>query len=143
MSLEIISNVEGAMEGALSGARKALLQTAIRVTAQAKAFAPVREGELKNSIMWIVGNQESSFLGPRLVHATLDRFGKITGVVGTAVEHGLYQEFGTRFFPGGNPYLRPAILVVTGAGAYRGFVKDIMFIQMSNSIKNKSRRYNV
>ena len=142
MSMEIVSNVDGAIFGATAGMKRMILETVIKVTAQAKELAPFDLGQLKGSIMWVVGNQASDFVGPRIVYTGIDRFNRITGAVGTAVEHGIYQEFGTRWM-GAQPYLRPAILIVVKGASYQSTINTLATVEMEKNIKKKQRRYNV
>lgn len=142
MSLQIVSNVDGAILGATAGMKRMILETVIKVTAQAKDLAPFDTNLLKNSIMWVVGNQESDFIGPRIIYTGIDRFNRITGAVGTAVEYGIYQEFGTRWM-GAQPYLRPAILMVVKGASYQSIISTLPTVEMEKNIKKKQRRYSV
>jgi HK97 gp10 family phage protein len=82
-----------------------------RVTAQAKALAPVEFGELKNSIMGRVVEKDIGFneggvktAGNKLT----DRAKPGEGYVGSNLLHAIYNEFGTRKMAA-QPFLRPAI----------------------------------
>lgn len=142
MSVEIVSNVDGAILGATAGMKRMILETAIKVAAQAKELAPFNLGQLKGSIMWVAGNQESDFIGPRIIYTGIDRFNRITGAVGTAVEYGIYQEFGTRRM-GANPFLRPAILIVTKGASYQSAINTFATVEMEKNLNKKQRRYSV
>ncbi len=84
-----------ATAGARVGAQGALLlrKTAFDIEADAKQFAPVDTGALRNSI-------SSSFDGD-------GRHGAMTAEIGPTVDYGIYQEFGTSTQPG-TPFLGPA-----------------------------------
>lgn len=68
---------------------KLIQQTALLIEGDAKRFAPVDTGRLRNSI-----------------HSA--KSGELEWMVGTDVEYAIYQEFGTRY-QSGTPYLRPAV----------------------------------
>lgn len=110
MSVEIIKfgDIPKAVE---EGSEKAILELVTRVTAQAKALAPVDQGQLRNSIMGRVEKEDIGFndgSGERAPDKIRERAKEGQGFVGTAVLHGIYQEFGTRFTRA-QPYLRPAV----------------------------------
>lgn len=73
---------------------KGIVESAYVVKAQAQSLAPVHYGQLRNSIE--VGNIE-----------------KISARVGTNLEYGVYQEYGTRYMAA-QPYLRPAVALTKG-----------------------------
>lgn len=90
------------IDGIVTGSIRAALEIAINVTAQAQELAPVDKGQLKGSIGYSWNKGETA--NPSLPKPTED--GAV--YVGTAVEHGVYQEFGTRNMAA-QPFLRPAI----------------------------------
>lgn len=116
-----------ANQGAEEGLKAAIVQTMIRIRAEAVQLSPVDQGQLANSIMWRKGWGSDTFgfaaeggfneagTGERADRKIDDTDG-IEGVVGTAVLHGTYQEFGTRYMPA-QPYLRPAADSVRGVDA--------------------------
>lgn len=119
-----ITKNEFARDGAEESIKAAIVQTMIRVRAEAVQLAPADTGQLRNSIMWRKGWTADAFSFPR-EGGFNDAGGqqatqKITspngleGFVGSAVQHATYQEFGTRYQPA-QPYMRPA------ADAIRGF----------------------
>jgi HK97 gp10 family phage protein len=123
----IVTSNEFAEDGGLEGLRAAIVQTMVRVRSQAVSLAPVGEGELRNSLMWRKGWDNDLFSFPR--EGGFNEAGgksanvKLTveperneGVVGTAVEHGIYQEFGTRFMRA-QPFMRPSVDAIRGASA--------------------------
>ncbi len=79
-----------------------------RVTAQAKSLSPVDTGSLKNSIMWKTSKMSGGHSGGNTLSEIVTN--KHDGIVGSATEYAVYQEFGTRNQPG-KPFLRPAILI--------------------------------
>ena len=104
MSVTVTSfgNVPKAIE---EGNEKTIIELVTKVTAQAKVLAPVDTGQLKNSIMGKVSGAEYGHQGgPSLS----DQPKEGEGVVGTAVVHGIYNEFGTRRLAA-QPFLRPAV----------------------------------
>lgn len=131
---------------------KGLMELGARITAQAKQLAPVdmgirgmrtkgvakedREqikgkssggGQLKNSIMWKVGLAEGGNNGgPKL--KTWAK--QMELIVGTAVEHGIYNEFGTRTMEA-EPFLGPAVKEVVKST----IMKELAEIQKSEMIK--------
>lgn len=146
---KVISYTDGAIYGADEGSFKALIELALRVTGRAKPLAPIDTNRLRGSIMWIVGKTEGGFgeggtpePADRIRISTVDSNGKITGVVGTAVPYAVYQEFGTRL-GGGNPFLRPAIIVVVNGVDTMKAVMDIMTNNMRNNLKRNAKRYTV
>jgi len=120
-----VTKNEFAREGAEQALKAAIVQTMIRVRAEAVQLAPFDLGQLRNSIMWRKGWTTDAFGFPREdgfndAGAGKQATQKITspsgleGFVGTAVEYAPYQEFGTRRQKA-QPYMRPA------ADAVRGF----------------------
>lgn len=109
------------------GLDKGFLEVGVRVVTQAKALVPVEFGVLGASIMLSSPLDPEYGLGvapekngggkggggdaPKISQVA----GKHEAYVGTAVEYGIYQEFGTRKMPA-QPFLRPAIQIVTGHG---------------------------
>ena len=106
--LEVVSYVPKAIKGNAKGTRGGMIAVALKVTAQAKSLAPVNEGQLKGSIMW----KDRTGEGGRTEGEALTTTVENGIVVGTAVEHGVYQEFGTRN-QNPQPFLRPAVDIVT------------------------------
>ena len=95
-----------------------ITETAINLTAQAKLLAPVDFGELEGSIMWRSDNKTGGYGQGRGQDLTKGDKLAVTpevgaAYVGTAVEYGIYQEFGTRNMSA-QPYLRPAADIVQG-----------------------------
>ncbi len=77
---------------------------AASVASEAATMAPVKEGRLKDSIVWKTSLQGSGVI-PGVPPPK-----KLEGYVGSAVDYALYQEFGTRYMKP-QPYLRPAIAI--------------------------------
>lgn len=87
------------------GNQLALLKLVTLVVNEAKTGAPFETGQLRNSIMGRVLNKEEGYQGgPKISEFPI----KGQGYVGTAVLHGIYNEFGTHKMPA-LPFLRPAI----------------------------------
>lgn len=126
----VITFNEFAPAGAEEALKAVIVATAVEVRANAVFYAPVDEGRLINSLMWRTSWDRDAFGFPReggfneaggseratTPLSALRSSGAPEGVVGTAVEYGLYQEFGTRFMPA-QPFLRPAADAVRGASA--------------------------
>lgn len=125
MSVEIREN-EFAGDGARMGAQALIVQTMIHLTRDAKLAAPVDLGQLRMSIMWRKGWGSDPFGFPvesgfnegdgEPAREKIDQPSGLEGYVGTAVDHGVYQEFGTRNMPA-QPFMRPAADAVRGATA--------------------------
>lgn len=115
-----------AKKGGEEGLKAAILQTAIKIEAEAVLKQQADTGMLKNSIMWSKGWDSDTFNFPKeggfntgggkQATVKIDAPNGIEAVVGTAIEYGVYQEFGTRFQPA-QPYLRPAADAVRGTDA--------------------------
>lgn len=103
------------------GAAEAILQTLIKVHAQAVALCPVDYGQLKNSIMFTFEDAGLKFNenggsekapSDQKISTPVKR---LTGYVGTNSDH-WYPEFGTRYQVA-QPFLRPAGEIAKGAEA--------------------------
>lgn len=129
------------------GNLQAVVTRAVQVTSQAKLFAPVDLGRLRGSIMWrVAGDREEkegghgdggSSTGEKIQPPEGGKAGQVVGVVGTAVDYGIYQEFGTRKMPP-QPYLRPAVLKIEGKSLRE--IRDIMVKTMDDGIKRDPDR---
>lgn len=126
ISIKVTRNIF-ANAARLDGDYKTVTETAIRIAAQAKRLAPVDEGRLRNSVMWIAarpdGVSESGAFntgtGEKASEAeALDRrrlgggFLRATAWVGTNVTYAPYQEYGTRRMKA-QPFMRPAKDIVS------------------------------
>ena len=105
-----------------------ITETAISITAQAKLLAPVDYGELEGSLMWKSDNKSGGYgqgRGQDLTKGDKLTVSPAKGVayVGTAVEHGIYQEFGTRKMSA-QPYLRPSADIIQGKADVATAVAD-------------------
>ncbi len=122
MSVKVKSYIPQAIKAVTAGTEKALLETVVKVTAQAKALAPVDLGELKGSLMW----KSSTAAGGNSGGASLtETVSGSSAIVGTAVEHGIYQEYGTRYMAA-QPYLRPAVDIVTNGSTFNLAISKAM-----------------
>ena len=100
-----------AIDGTLGGG---ITNLAVNITAQAKDLCPVADymgGNLKGSIQWKTDKGQSG--GNTSSTALTEHPPKDGAVVGTPVEYGVYQEFGTRKM-NAQPFLRPAMDLVSG-----------------------------
>lgn len=121
-NVKIKSYVSKAIKANEAGTDNGLLKTAILVTNQAKALAPVDKGQLRGSIMW-KGTKKSGGLtdGSKLTVRPKSGY-----IVGSATEHAVYQEFGTRKMSA-QPFLRPAIDIITrGVTASKAMAKAML-----------------
>lgn len=121
------------------GSKAAILELVTKVTAQAKSLAPVDTGQLRGSIMGEVkggefGHQE----GPRINKNPKDG----EGYVGTAVLHGIYNEFGTRKLQA-QPFLRPAISAETGGGKAAKIIKALQLDAVKKGMAKGPRKKKV
>ena len=118
MSVEIykVKNLDNILQ---QGTNAGVLETCIKIATQAKVLAPVKDGRLRNSIMYRTKFQEGMFndSGGLSAPKKLDSQPKDNeGYVGSNLDYAVYQEFGTRYTRP-QPYLRPAALIVKGAKA--------------------------
>ena len=126
-------------KGANESIAKTNLELVVRVTSQAKTLCPVDKGDLRNSIMWKVPGQSGGLVegAPVQEQPKAD-----SGLVGSASDHAIYQEFGTRKQPA-QPYLRPAVSIeVFGPNGANTMRKES--IKAMKAALNKGRKvYNV
>ena len=96
-----------------------ITEKAVKVVTQAKALAPVDNGQLRNSIMYKLANNSTGGFndgpGDKAVNKISGTPEKQSAYVGTATEYAVYQEYGTRRMEA-QPYLRPAIDIVKNRG---------------------------
>ncbi len=115
----IITENKFALDGGEEGLEKVVLKTAVQVHANAVPNAPADTGALRNSLMWRTSEDEGGYNEQGGVNAEkkLETRPKDNeAVVGTNLDYGVYQEFGTRYMPA-QPYLRPAGDAVRGGTA--------------------------
>ena len=123
MSLEIITYT-GTKKALTQGTEAGIIETCIRVVREATALAPLKDGRLKNSIMWKTSDMDGGFndSGNEQADAKLEiKPGKMEAYVGSNLDYATYQEFGTKYMSP-QPYLRPAIAIVRKTGT----VDDIL-----------------
>ena len=114
------------------GSEKAILELVTRVTAQAKSLAPVDTGQLRGSIM---GRVEKRDVGHQEGERIRERARGGEGYVGTAVLHGIYQEFGTRFQKVAQPFLRPAIEIEANGAKAKQVIKKYEIENVNREVK--------
>lgn len=108
-----------ALDGAEEGLKKVILETAVKVYANAVSLSPFDTGALRNSIMWRTSEDEGGFNeqgGARAEKRLNTQPDGVEAVVGTSLDYAVYQEFGTRRMAA-QPYLRPAGDAVRGFSA--------------------------
>jgi len=96
-----------------------ILETCIKITAEAKSLAPVNKqigtgGRLRNSIMYKTNIKDGGLndSGGERADRPLDIQPKqLEGYIGANLEYAIYQEYGTRRMRP-QPFLRPAGLIV-------------------------------
>lgn len=116
------SFVPDAIKAISDGSYQGILKIALKVVNQAKSLSPVNLGQLKGSIMW----KSKTAAGERTRGKAIpEQAGEGEILVGTAVEHGIYQEFGTRFMEA-QPFFRPAISIVTSGTNGEQAMKEAM-----------------
>lgn len=104
----------------LKAARKGLVEAGIIIKDQAVALCPARHGRLRGSITFATASFKSPLqsavpeggyeaVNPKSDDRVIDSPDDYTLHVGTNVEYAPYVEYGTRRFPTGQPFLRPAL----------------------------------
>jgi HK97 gp10 family phage protein len=133
--ITIKSYVPQAVVAVDNAVKNEITKTIIKITAQAKSLANFEKnyqtGQLKGSIMWKTGTKSGgNTSGTALTEKTSD----FDGIVGTANDHGIYVEKGTRKMAA-QPYLEPAVSIVTGSGFEKSAAKS-MANEMKGKLKN-------
>lgn len=117
-------------------------QIAKLISGQSKALAPTDDGLLRNSIMAISDKGQDSGLnnnsGEKSNLSLKDQPKKGSAHVGTALDYGIYQEFGTRRMRA-QPYLRPSAAIITGQSKTFDFVSQIFDKEVKKSTKKVIR----
>jgi hypothetical protein len=112
-----------------------IINLAVDITAQAKEICPVADymgGNLKGSIQWESSDGQS---GGRESAGTLTTNPPKRGaIVGTPVEYGVYQEFGTRKM-NAQPFLRPARDMIAGGMGLREAMYKAFFDTVPRELK--------
>lgn len=114
LSAEVTRNGSIDPQAVERAVKKWLPAAGVTVEGQAKELAPVDTGRLRGSITWATAKDrsypsaEKDYTPNRADMVGAPREDHVA-VVGTNVEYAEYMEYGTRFFRGGRPFLRPAI----------------------------------
>ena len=114
-----------------------ITRLAVNITAQAKQLAPVAEkygGNLKGSIQWAQDGGKSG--GAENANQLTEQPPKGGAIVGTPVEYGVYQEFGTRKMFA-QPFLRPAIDIEAKGAPLREAMARAFFDSVPKELKKK------
>ncbi len=122
-------------KGAEKGAQKGVLELIIKVTTMAKTLSPKDDGLLENSIMWKTRTKKGGLTEGKEISYTPKQD---EGVVGSATEYAVYQEFGTRHMAA-HPYLRPAIEVEALGNAAGEVMKKYCFEEMKKALKKRKK----
>lgn len=120
------------------GNDKALLVLVTKVTNLAKTRAPVKSGQLRNSIMGRVEKQNFGFnqSGKTPAPSKITEIAKQgEGYVGSNILHAVYNEFGTRNMAA-EPFLRVAIAVEANGAKAQAAVKKYQ----NESVKEGMRK---
>lgn len=138
-NVKVKSYVPKAIKANTAGTADGLIKTAIKVTTQAKILADFEKGyqtgELKGSIMWKSTDKSGGFTkGDKLV----SKPSKTAVIVGSGVEHATYIEFGTRKMAA-QPYLRPAVDIVTKGTDAKKAMKDAMYYSVREALKRAGK----
>lgn len=135
MSVEIIKHGD-TIAGIEDGSIKAALELGINVANQAIELAPVDTGQLKGSIgySWSKGETATPPISQPQDETSVH--------VGTAVEHGTYQEYGTRYMQA-QPWLRPAIDLEARGKSAEDVVKKHQLESMDKATKRGKRSVNL
>ena len=123
-------NIAGAIRGIEETIEQGITALAVNITATAKDLCPVADymgGNLKNSIQW---KTNTGGTGTGLS----EQPPKDGAVVGTPVEYGTYQEFGTRKM-GAQPFLRPAVDIEAGGKNLQQAMKKALDNSVSRELK--------
>ena len=115
MSVKITSYTKDALKGSDNGNEKMLIEASVKLAGQAKSNCnQVQTGALRNSITW----KTAKMTGPIYKGYSLsDEPTDTEAYVGTSIEYGVYQEFGTRRMKNWKgPFMRPAAMSLRGAG---------------------------
>ena len=139
MSVTIIKKGD-AIKGATQGNQDSILNTLVKVTAQAKSLADFEKGyqtgQTRNGIMWKVPGQTGG-LNDGSGKPNLDEVSVVPkeneGYVGVNNDHASYVEFGTRNMAS-QPYLRPAVDIVVNGSSYKDSIRKIMIEQMERAM---------
>jgi HK97 gp10 family phage protein len=141
MSAELIINGDP-FKGVIDGNEQSLIEISERVVSEAKNFAPVDKGQLANGIMYKTSIKEGGFNDS----GGEDAEKKISAVpqsgesfVGTAVEHGIYQEFGTKKIAP-NPFMRPSLAIVVKNQDSKTVIKKVNKERMLGALKKGQKR---
>lgn len=114
-----------------------ITRLAVNITATAKDIAPVAKkygGNLKGSIQWAQDGGKSG--GAENANQLTEQPPEGGAIVGTPVEYGVYQEFGTRkMFP--QPFLRPAIDIEAKGAPLREAMARAFFDSVPKVLKKK------
>jgi HK97 gp10 family phage protein len=130
MSIE--TNYNGYPEKAVKKANeRVIVELCIQTAAQAKRLAPVDKGRLRQSIGWRTEKQAEGSL------ESTPKNGQ--GYVGTNVEYGVYQEFGTRKMDA-RPFLRPAGAIVNRPGKIKEILETYASQEITQEIKRKHKQ---
>ena len=130
------------IKGIQEGIAKGNIAIAGNVTTQAKLLAPVKEGRLRNSIMWKVPTEKGGFndSGGEKADNEITVNPKVNeGYVGSNLDYSIYQEFGTRKMKP-QPYLRPAIDIVVNRTDTKTVLAKIQEEEMKGPLKEGQTR---
>ena len=126
------------VKGAIEGAKQSAIKAAIQVANFAKELAPKKTSRLTNSIMWKTADKSGLFR-PEDGSAPLETTPKgDDAIVGTNVQYGTYQEFGTKNMMA-RPFLRPAAKSIDGATLDQA-MKEANRLAMKSAVEKGIKR---
>lgn len=133
MSTKVISYTKDALKASDQGNEKMLIEASIKLAGQAKANVnQVQTGALRNSITWKTAKKTGQIYKG---YSLSDRPNENEAYVGTSIEYGVYQEFGTRRMKNWKgPFMRPAAMTLRGAG-----LKEVSKYMQEEMAKNLKR----
>lgn len=139
-SLKIV-NYGNPTKAADFGNAEALAGVCIAVASQAKALSPVRFGQLRNSIMWNTQDKTGGLNDSpgKAESNSIAKPPKNEGYVGSASDHAIPIEFGTRYMQA-QPFLRPAGEIVTRKGEAAKIVAKYQIESMDDEFPRRNQR---
>lgn len=131
------------IKGAIEGNELMILELVTKVVAQAKGLCGKDTGQLQNGLMGKTYKNNSigfNDSGGEVATAQLQERVKIgEGVAGSAVQHDIYDEFGTRTRRP-NPHWRPAIAIEANGRAAREIAIRTQNERMRGALKQGQKR---
>ena len=116
-SFVIVETIRNISKMVNVGTEKGILALAITGVSQAKALAPVDNGQLRNSLQYVTGTGLSGGLndspGDKAPSKLIEQVRRFEAAIGSNVEYAPYVEFGTRY-QAPQVYLRASLAILRG-----------------------------